>query len=258
MKHQHEVVENFQLQITQLRTCLENKAPEIINILCEFETPATANTEVHDTIKTLSELSNDFDPKHFQYLNLLVTYQPSNLPLYSLILYCIIPSFYFNRVAVYIPHELRPIIKQLAYHLNLTELFEGVCVSDFSRRVFEDAFSSSANTIIFNGKYDNALFVIDKYPSNILFIYSGSGFNPIIIDEQSDTDQALDKLMTSRLFNSGQDCGAPDIIFVHDSVYDTLVAKLKNALTEFCVNFRRNGGVSLYPIIRESTFTEWN
>lgn len=254
MKLSNESTKIFQLQISQLGVLLEAKALEIVKILSEIETPATANRELNDTVRTLLELNYKFNPEYHKNLSLLVTYQPSNLPLYSLILYCIVPSYYFKKVAVYVPQELRPTMQQLAHCLNLEKLFENIIISNFSRQVFEDAFADNTDSIIFNGKYQNVSPILDKYPSSALFIYNGNGFNPFIIDEDSDTSLALDKLIVSRLFNSGQDCGAPDVVFINDKVYDIFVSKLKIVLSKFCKDFYKNGTTSIYPITRDRTF----
>ncbi len=254
MKLSNESTESFQLHISQFGMLLEAKASEIVKILSKIETPDTANRELNDAIRTLHELNYKFNPDYHKNLNLLVTYQPSNLPLYSLILYCIVPSYYFKQVAVYVPHELRPTMRQLAYCLNLEKLLENIIIPNFSRKVFEDAFADNTDSIIFNGKYQNVLSILDKYPSSALFIYNGNGFNPFIIDEDSDISLALDKLIASRLFNSGQDCGAPDVVFINDKVYDIFVSKLKIILTKFCKDFYNNGTTSIYPITRDKTF----
>jgi acyl-CoA reductase-like NAD-dependent aldehyde dehydrogenase len=62
-----------------------------------------------------------------------------------------------------------------------------------------------------------------------LFIFQGSGVNPIVIGPDADlNDEALAHIITARAFNGGQDCAAPDAFLVHarraDEFVDAIVS----------------------------------
>lgn len=49
---------------------------------------------------------------------------------------------------------------------------------------------------------------------------------PLIVLPDADIDQAVDQLMFGKFINSGQTCIAPDYLYVHSSVKDTLLQRL--------------------------------
>src|SRR5262249_4902210 len=60
-----------------------------------------------------------------------------------------------------------------------------------------------------------------------LFIFQGSGVNPIVIGPAADLGpDTLANMVTARVFNGGQDCAAPDVFLVHASRADEFVDAL--------------------------------
>lgn len=58
------------------------------------------------------------------------------------------------------------------------------------------------------------------------------GKSPCIVDKNADLTIAARRIMWGKTINAGQTCVAPDYLFVHISVKDKLVEKMKSALLE--------------------------
>ena len=56
------------------------------------------------------------------------------------------------------------------------------------------------------------------------------GKNPLIVDETANLNGAVKRIAWGKLFNNGQACVAPDLIFVHEKVKDKFVNLLKNQI----------------------------
>ncbi len=52
------------------------------------------------------------------------------------------------------------------------------------------------------------------------------GKAPVVVFADADMDKAVETIATAGYFNAGQDCTAASRVLVHESVYDTFVAKL--------------------------------
>ncbi|KOY64011.1 gamma-aminobutyraldehyde dehydrogenase [Photorhabdus heterorhabditis] len=52
------------------------------------------------------------------------------------------------------------------------------------------------------------------------------GKAPVVVFADADMDKAVETIVTAGYFNAGQDCTAASRVLVHESVYDTFVAKL--------------------------------
>ena len=69
--------------------------------------------------------------------------------------------------------------------------------------------------MIFTGRYESAEEVDAQCPYG-LFIFQGSGVNPVVVGPEANLSaEVLDHIVTSRAFNGGQDCAAPDAFLVH-------------------------------------------
>src|SRR5205823_4787357 len=101
--------------------------------------------------------------------------------------------------------------------LNIAMLFPHIQIIDIDRGLFAGAFVSVADVVLFTGRYVNAK-IVEGYGSEGLFIYTGGGVNPVLVTETANISLAAEKIIDARVFNSGQDCHAPDVIFVHDKV----------------------------------------
>ncbi|NMD01451.1 MAG: aldehyde dehydrogenase family protein [Bacteroidales bacterium] len=162
-------------------------------------------------------------------LDRAAVFLPMNLPLYSLALYAIAPSFMFENVAIRISSVLEETLQILIKILDLNVFLPNLFFPSVNRSTFVEGFASVSNVIIFTGNYENAEILNNKLFVD-LFIYNGYGVNPIIVDRGCNIELATNKVLRARTFNSGQDCDAPDIIFVSGEVEDSFTKSLINKL----------------------------
>lgn len=202
---------------------------DIISILCEVETYTTACNEVEKTVRTITSYSDENrylvgrDP-----LGNVAVFLPFNMPLYSFILYAFGPAYIGNNVVVR-PSRLTAsqLIRICNYFLSeLKELhislFEG-SGSEFISSIVND---NKYNCVIFTGRYDSVKDILSKLNPQTKLIYCGSGVCPLIIQDNADINLAVSVTISSRLFNSGQDCLATEKILIHDSMFDKYVRLL--------------------------------
>jgi aldehyde dehydrogenase (NAD+) len=144
---------------------------------------------------------------------LVVVFFPLNLPLYALCLYGIIPALVADQVYIRAPQRMTTLIKRLLPLLQVDQFFPNISMSFFGREQFVETFVKQADVTIFTGKLTNAQKVLAKTRQNSLFLFNGWGCNPIVVAEDAVLELAVKKTIDARLFCSGQDCAAPDMIF---------------------------------------------
>ena len=58
------------------------------------------------------------------------------------------------------------------------------------------------------------------------------GKSPCIVDHDADLEVAASRIVWGKFINAGQTCIAPDYLYVHKSIKDELLIKLKSKITE--------------------------
>lgn len=198
---------------------------ELINILLSYESFETARDEIDRSVKALKLIGREKKYLLDDKIEHISTFLPINLPLYSLVLFGIIPSFAAKEIYIRPTDLMHPI-----FH-KVTNILEGTIPANINiqysqRRDFLNNFASNSNVIIFTGQHQNALNVQKEIASEALFIYNGRGINPFLINSTADIDYAALKCIKTRCFNSGQDCAGPDAIIVHKSILSLFLKKL--------------------------------
>jgi len=59
------------------------------------------------------------------------------------------------------------------------------------------------------------------------------GKSPVIVDHTANLDLAAKRIVWGKFLNAGQTCIAPDYLFVHDGIKDTLIDKMKLYINNF-------------------------
>ncbi len=231
--------------IKYIHDLIKESRNKIIDILTDIEPYSIAEFEIDSACTTLSEILNNVDQVRIDVKSIAV-YLPVNLPLYSLILYGIVPSLQAENVYVRPPVEIGDITKKIRDSFFKT--VKNVHVVGLPRRAFGDGFTACADVVIFTGRYDPALDLIEKYNPK-LFIYNGSGVNPIIVAKGADLSLAVEKVIHARIFNGGQDCCAPDAIFVEDSIKAEFMFLLKNQVEKINVGSYKDPDVTVGKIL---------
>ena len=242
--------------------------------------------EIHLTLtalKSLYALKKSIGPQE----GILAAIMPQNMPLYSLVLYALMPAILKQEVAVHLPQDHRTrfsrIYRAVAGACAAIGAGQGKTASggglgrampeletedflllanlgrirwdiscgpapaaDHARlhSIFVDRWKDHADIFIVTGSFEAARQVAISCPSTTLTIYNCSGINPVVIPANprhpdtpgvvrpiKETIRAIaERLVNARMLHNGQDCGAPDAIFVHQDQSTNLIDALKAEL----------------------------
>ncbi|MDQ0298261.1 succinate-semialdehyde dehydrogenase/glutarate-semialdehyde dehydrogenase [Salibacterium salarium] len=80
------------------------------------------------------------------------------------------------------------------------------------------------------------------------------GHAPILVLDDADIEKAVNGTVASKFRNAGQTCVCGNRIYVHDSVYDTFIEKLKEKVDRLKVGDGFQAGVTVGPLINEQGF----
>ena len=212
---------------------LQNKS-KIISVLCKHETWKTAVSEIEKCLSCLANVNKQLlyllKPK----LGSLCVFLPLNQPLYSLLLFVIIPSCRFDDVYFRPPKLLSDIYRELYDILDLVNY--NIYCDIVSRSLFVKEKASNSDCVIYTGRYDNAIEIKRHIPHKAIFIFQGSATNPIIITNKAIiTEQTIDKIIKAQIYNSGQDCMAPSAIFVSEEHRDCFLKLLIKKVSQLVV-----------------------
>lgn len=241
---------DFIVQVDKLREIIERDQEQLIDLLLQYETYATAKDEIKRSLATLCGLEKELSKtKSTKKVSTVSTFFPINLPLYSFILFAVVPSYFANTVYVRVSNHIGPVLTRLSVALGMKELFPQVQLKSYERKKFSRECVKNSDVILFCGRYENALAIRKENPE-ALFIYNGSGINPAVVTRNADVDVAVEKIVEMRTFNSGQDCAGTDCIFVERSVYDMVVRKLRVRLAELNVGQYGDTSIDIGPVVR--------
>lgn len=256
MDKTNDTLEIFLKNSGRLARRIEARSPDIIRLLTQYETHDAAEDEISRSIEALQNVNDELSAVQKPLSGLTIsTFFPLNLPLYSLILFAVIPSIYTKNVFVRPPEVVGDILAQIYELLDIQELFPQISIKVAQRHVFVDLYASESDVIIFTGKYENALAIHKLCPYSLL-VYNGSGVNPFIIFENADIDLAAKKAVEMRCFNSGQDCAGPDAFFVPESMKSEFIEKLKFNLKDMVVGDTKNPETTIGPTMKQSYVDE--
>lgn len=209
---------------TDINNKIKANEDEIINILNKAESYNTATYEIKASINTLNNIDREekylSNTKRF---TAIAAFLPQNLPLYSLILYAVVPGFVSKHIFVRAPILIKKVVRKLLKIIDPKN--KKIILIDQDRHTFLEGYVKKSEAIVFTGLYENALKIFSECPWN-LFIFNGYGVNPLVITRYADTSLAARKTVETRCFNSGQDCSAPDVILVDEKIAKDFISKL--------------------------------
>ncbi|MEV8604081.1 aldehyde dehydrogenase family protein [Streptomyces griseoviridis] len=196
---------------------LRTRRDEVLQILFESCNYRTAVGEIEVSIATLEGAEQEmarFRPPRLEQLAVLM---PSNIPLYSYILYLLIPSLYSDRLVFRpsgrISSQTERLHKLLGEAHGLPIVLRQSGQRDFLRNDV-----TGSQVLVFTGAFENAEKIRGQLRKDQLFLYFGQGINPFVVGPDADVGKAVDGALRARMLNSGQDCFGPDVYFVHTSV----------------------------------------
>jgi len=228
----------------------------LINILLTYESLETAQDEIDRSIRMLKATEEEIKFLSVAKANYISSFLPINLPLYSLMLFSVVPSLTtIKEVYVRPPELIRPVFKKIISLLK--NYIPGKIKFKYCERsYFLECFVKKSDVIIFTGRYGNALEVQRKIPFKSLFIYNGGGVNPFLVAPSADINLAVSSCIKARCFNSGQDCAGPNAIIVHDSIAHFFIKKLAKGLDSLKIRSDYFGGNIIGLLVKTKNFLE--
>lgn len=214
---------------------LERDQALIIQLLTKHESYEAAVGELHSSIDALRNLHRELVGLRQGAVADISVFLPINLPLYSLILFAAVPSLMADRVDVRLPAATPAWVRSVADAMHLQEFFPRVHLNELTRRRFINEHASCADVVIFTGRYEASEEVREQCP-DALFIFQGSGVNPVVVGPDANLGpEILDLMVTARIYNGGQDCAAPDAFLVHvDRADEFVTAMVEHAQALAC------------------------
>ncbi|MFI6296481.1 aldehyde dehydrogenase family protein [Nonomuraea sp. NPDC050790] len=208
---------------------LRDDPQPVIDILTEISLHRSVMAEIDAARATLAGAVEEVLTHGPARVRRLAAFMPSNVLLYSYVLYLLVPALFTERLtarpASVVADQLHRLHALLAPVHNLP-----IEVVAASQREFVTGQVASADVVIFTGAYSNAEQVRATLRDEQLFVFFGQGVNPFIVGPDAQVGRAVRDAMRVRLLNSGQDCYGPDVLYVHDSVKDAFVDGLTRAV----------------------------
>ncbi|WP_055694222.1 aldehyde dehydrogenase family protein [Streptomyces prasinopilosus] len=227
----------------------ENRA-ELVAVLETFGTRTAAVDEVANSIAALRGARGELEAHRPRPTGGLGVFLPSNNVLYSYVLFGIIPLLYSShitmrpsqRVAEQSRHIHRIITSAPEFKNELSIELVSLTQKQFVARC------ADSDVVVFNGRPANALAVGDKLPERTVFLAFGSGPNPVVVGAEADVRAVAGDVVRTRMYNSGQDCLCPDVVFAHDSVADDLLTAMSEAVADVPVGARADPTTVVAPL----------
>jgi aldehyde dehydrogenase (NAD+)/succinate-semialdehyde dehydrogenase/glutarate-semialdehyde dehydrogenase len=235
---------------------LSDNRGEFIRLLCTASTYKSVEDELNRTIKALHGAEAELQEiRNTLHLSRVAVYQPSNILLYSYALYALIPSLFCVRIFIRPSYLTKDIVSHL--HRNLMQEFSlPIELVLKSHRQFFNQIVLQSQMVIFTGRYKNALEIRSKLNPHQLFLFFGSGINPLIIGTEADINKAVDDSIAARVFNSGQDCLCPNVIFVHEDIAEIYLKTLKQKVQKLQIGQRSNPKTDVAPLYYKDVIPE--
>ncbi|MEV1046280.1 aldehyde dehydrogenase family protein [Streptomyces sp. NPDC049916] len=213
-----------------VRGWVRDNDEEVLSILTEVSPHHTAVAELGSFLATLDGAEEEirrFRPGRVPHA---AVFMPSNIPLYAYALYLLVASLYTETVT------FRPSSQIGSQTRRLHELLAPVhglpiSMSTLSQRAFVAGPAGEAALVVFTGDYTNAEVVRKKLRDDQLFLFFGQGLNPFVVTPDADVKQAVHDLVEIRVYNSGQDCFGPDVVFVPEHRSSEFVDRLCGELS---------------------------
>ncbi|MGW5876541.1 aldehyde dehydrogenase family protein [Nocardiopsis terrae] len=204
---------------------LETERARIRSILTEVMHWTAAESEIDSSLHTLRGAADEMRRGRPRAVSEAAVFMPSNIPLYGYVLYCVIPSLYAGRIHFRPSQRIARVTRALHQELSARHRLPiGEC--DVSQRAFLTGPVRRSELVVFTGAYENAERIRRRLDEEQLFLYFGSGVNPFVVGADANLETAVDDLVRIRMYNTGQDCFAPDLVLVDDRVADTFLELL--------------------------------
>ncbi|KZM69134.1 aldehyde dehydrogenase family protein [Nocardia terpenica] len=225
---------------------IECRRDRIRDAMAEIATADSIETEIEDSIRLLRTAGVEYAAyRHSDPDTQLRVFLPANNVLYSTALFILLPSLYLDNVLARPASRVGQVYGELARILSDGPIDVAGRLRTYSQQSFIDV--SQGSVVVFNGKPGNGRRVHEDCGSR-LFLGFGTGINPIVVGRDLSAPElgvAIDATIDARLYNNGQDCLCPDVIFVDAAVSKEFVTELTRRLERIPV---RSSGALPGPV----------
>jgi len=231
----------------ELRSSILQKKDDFISVLIEVESYKTATSELSKTDNCLENIGKQINYLAGGAKGSLCIYMPMNQPLYSLILFAVIPSFMFEKVYFRPPSIIPNVYRKLEKLLSIENI---ICITE-NRQNFLKNYVFNVDTVIYTGKYENAIDVLSSTKGGKMFLLQGSGANPVVITKTAFiNNELMQKIVDSQIYNSGQDCMAPAAIFIAEEKFSLFLAALIDIVKKLKVSSHDDENADVSPLLK--------
>ncbi|WP_236711008.1 aldehyde dehydrogenase family protein [Streptomyces sp. 150FB] len=214
-----------------VRRFVADNEDTVMSVLTDISPHHTAGAEIRSFLATLDGAEEEIRRVRPGCVDRAAVFMPSNMPLYSYALYMLVPSLYSDGITFRPSSEIKSQMQRL--HALLAPVHGlPIKIFELSQRKFVTGPVREADLIVFTGNYSNAETVLEGLAEDQLFLFFGHGINPFVIAPDADLELAAHDVTRVRLYNSGQDCFGPDVVFAPkgrtEEFLDLLSAKLSS------------------------------
>ncbi|MGA5134452.1 aldehyde dehydrogenase family protein [Streptomyces olivoreticuli] len=214
-----------------VRRYVADNEDAVLRILTEISPHQTASAEIRSFLATLDGAEEEIHRVRPGRVPQTAVFMPSNIPLYSYALYMLVASLYSDQITFRPSSEIKSQMQRL--HALLAPVHGlPIKIFELSQRKFVTGPVREADLIVFTGNYSNAETIREGLAEDQLFLFFGRGINPFVIAPDADLSHAAHDVTNIRLYNSGQDCFGPDVVFTPkgrtEEFVDTLSAELNS------------------------------
>ncbi|MFJ2767214.1 aldehyde dehydrogenase family protein [Streptomyces sp. NPDC087300] len=227
----------------------------VLSILTEISPHDTARAEIRSFLAALDGAEEEMLRVRPGCVPRAAIFTPSNIPLYSYALYMLVASLYTDRITFRPSSQIKSQMERL--HALLAPVHElPIDLFELSQRKFVTGPVRDADLIVFTGKYSNAETVREGLAEDQLFLFFGRGVNPFVIAPDADLARAVHDVVNIRLYNSGQDCFGPDVVFAPQGRTEEFVDLLTAELTSLRFGPNSDPDVDYGPIFYDSALVD--
>lgn len=252
IKFDAEAFEKRKVLIEEIILHMKNNRERLLTILTEISQYQAAIDEIHTSIEVLEKSFREVSIHQPPYIAKSSVFMPSNVLLYSYVLYLLIPSLYIKTIEFRSSSQVFETMKKI--HSFFKEVYSlPIQLMELSYNDFMNQSVKTSQVVVFTGSYKNAEKVKYLLHEDQMFIFLGHGINPFVITESADIEKAVNDLISIRLYNSGQDCMGPDLIYIPETKINTFLELLTEKVKELTVGERTNPEADYGPIYYTST-----
>lgn len=233
----------------RLRSVLFAHREELMDLVAAVSDRQTAQHDYRAMMNVLDQAEGELHLHTWPEALPVDVFMPRNALLESYAIYCLVPSMWAERVRLRPATGTERIVSRLV-ELSAPAAGAPLEYTTASQRDFVDEVAQEPSVVLFTGLRGNAETVLRRLTARHVFLYFGRGVNPVVVSADADLERAATEIVYSRLYNGGQDCLAPDLVLVQDTVADRMIELLAAAAADYVST---NGG-RLAPLAKEDDF----